>query len=146
VPALLYQLDELLKKVDFVSVGSNDLFQFLFAVDRGNAKVSDRFDPMSAPILRALREIVQKANAAKKSASLCGEMASKPIGALALIALGYRSLSLSATAHGPVKAMVLDLNAKKAEAMIKPLLDAPSGSVSIRQKLTEFAEAEGLSL
>src|SRR6202049_713928 len=146
VPALLYQLDELLKKVDFVSVGSNDLFQFLFAVDRGNAKVSERFDTMSAPILRALREIVRKANAAKKSASLCGEMASKPIGALALIALGYRSLSLSATAHGPVKAMILDLDAKKAEAMIAPLLDAPSGSVSIRKKLTEFAEAEGLAL
>src|ERR671922_260046 len=65
VPALLYQLDELLKKVDFVSVGSNDLFQFLFAVDRGNAKVSDRFDTMSAPILRALRDIVRKARAAK---------------------------------------------------------------------------------
>ncbi len=144
VPALLYQLDELLKKVDFVSVGSNDLFQFMFAVDRGNAKVSERFDTMSAPILRALRDIVRKANAAKKSASLCGEMASKPIGALALIALGYRSLSLSATAHGPVKAMILDLDAKKAEAMMMPLLDAPSGSVSIRQKLTEFAEAEGL--
>src|ERR1700686_1363757 len=146
VPALLYQLDELLKKVDFVSVGSNDLFQFLFAVDRGNAKVSERFDTMSAPILRALREIVRKANAAKKSASLCGEMASKPIGALALIALGYRSLSLSATGHGPVKAMILDLDARKAEAVMMPLLDAPSGSVSIRQKLTEFAEAEGLSL
>jgi phosphotransferase system, enzyme I, PtsP len=65
---------------------------------------------------------------------------------LALIALGYRSLSLSATAHGPVKAMVLDLDARKAAAMIKPLLDAPAGSVSIRQKLSEFAEAEGLSL
>src|SRR6266700_3822429 len=146
VPALLYQLDELLKKVDFVSVGSNDLFQFMFAVDRGNAKVSERFDTMSAPILRALREIVTKANAAKKSASLCGEMASKPIGALALIAIGYRSLSLSATAHGPVKALILDLDANKAEAMMAPLLDAPAGSVSIRQKLTEFAEAEGLSL
>ena len=146
VPALLYQMDELLKKVDFISVGSNDLFQFLFAVDRGNAKVSERFDTMSAPILRALREIVQKANAARKAASLCGEMASKPLGALALIAIGYRSLSLSATAHGPVKALILDLDAKKAEAMIMPLLDAPSGSVSIRQKLTEFAEAEGLSL
>ena len=144
VPALLYQMDELLKKVDFVSVGSNDLFQFLFAVDRGNGKVSERFDTMSAPILRALREIVTKANAAKKSASLCGEMASKPLGALALIALGYRSLSLSATAHGPVKALILDLDAKKAEAVMTPLLDAPSGSVSIRQKLTEFAEAEGL--
>src|SRR5256884_37205 len=146
VPALLYQLDELLKKVDFVSVGSNDLFQFWFAVDRGNAKVSERFDTVSVPILRALREIVLKANAANKSASLCGEMASKPIGALALIALGYRSLSLSATGHGPVKAMILDLDAKKPEAMIAPLLDAPSGTVSIRERLTAFAEAEGLSL
>jgi phosphotransferase system enzyme I (PtsP) len=146
VPALLYQLDELLQKVDFVSVGSNDLFQFLFAVDRGNAKVSERFDTLSAPILRVLREIVRKAKAAKKSASLCGEMASKPIGALALIALGYRSLSLSATGHGPVKAMILDLDAKKAEALMDSLLEVPSGSVSIRQKLTEFAEAEGLAL
>ena len=146
VPALLYQLDELLKKVDFVSVGSNDLFQFMFAVDRGNAKVSERFDTMSAPILRAFRDIVRKADAAKKSASLCGEMASKPLGALALIALGYRSLSMSATGHGPVKAMILDLDARKAEAVLTPLLDAPSGSVSIREKLTEFAEAEGLSL
>ncbi|MGY3287693.1 phosphotransferase system enzyme I (PtsP) [Bradyrhizobium sp. LM3.6] len=146
VPALLYQLDELLKKVDFISVGSNDLFQFLFAVDRGNAKVAGRFDTMSAPILRALRDIARKSQAAKKSLSLCGEMASKPIGALALIAMGYRSLSLSATALGPVKAMVIDLDAKKAEEMLGPLLDAPAGSVSIRQKLTEFAEAEGLAL
>ena len=73
-------------------------------------------------------------------------MASKPIGALALIALGYRSLSLSATAHGPVKAMVLELDAGKAAAMLMPLLDAPSGSVSIREQLSAFAEAEGLSL
>jgi phosphotransferase system enzyme I (PtsP) len=146
VPALLYQLDELFARADFLSVGSNDLFQFLFAVDRGNAKVSERFDIISAPILRALRDIVRKAQAAKKSASLCGEMASKPIGALVLIALGYRSLSLSATGHGPVKAMILDLDAKKAEAMLAPLLDAPAGSVPIRQKLIEFAEAEGLAL
>jgi phosphotransferase system, enzyme I, PtsP len=146
VPALLYQMDELLRKVDFVSVGSNDLFQFMFAVDRGNAKVSERFDTMSAPILRALRDIVRKADTAKKGVSLCGELASKPLGALALIAIGYRSLSLSATAHGPVKAMILDLDARKAEAMIMPLLDAPAGSVSIKQKLTEFAESERLSL
>jgi phosphotransferase system enzyme I (PtsP) len=146
VPALLYQLDELLNKVDFISVGSNDLFQFLFAVDRGNAKVSERFDTLSAPILRVLSEIMRKARAAKKSASLCGEMASKPIGALALIALGYRSLSLSATGHGPVKAMILELDAKKAAALMDGLLAAPAGSVSIRQKLTEFAETEGLPL
>ena len=108
--------------------------------------MTDRFDTLSAPILRALRDIVCKAKAAGKSASLCGEMASQPLGALALIALGYRSLSLSATAHGPVKALILDLYAKKAAAMIAPLLDAPTSSVSIRKKLIEFAEAEGLSL
>src|SRR5258707_7582293 len=104
----------------------------MFAVDRGNAKVSERFDTMSAQILRALREIVRKADAAKKSASLCGEMASHPFGALALIALGYRSLSLSATAHGPVNAMVLDLDAREAAKMMTPLLDAPFGSMSSR--------------
>jgi phosphotransferase system enzyme I (PtsP) len=146
VPALLYQLDELLKRVDFISVGSNDLFQFLFAVDRGNAKVADRFDTLSAPLLRALRDIVVKANAANKSASLCGEMASQPLGALALLALGYRSLSLSATAHGPVKALTLELDVAKAAAMIQPLLDAPTSSVSIRDRLREFAEQEGLPL
>lgn len=146
VPALLFQLDELLKRADFLSVGSNDLFQFLFAVDRGNSKVSERFDTLAAPVLRALRSIVQKGNAAGKSVSLCGEMASQPLGALALLALGYRSLSLSATAHGPVKALILELDAAKAEAMMKPLLDAPSGSVSIRDRLRAFAEAEKLPL
>jgi phosphotransferase system enzyme I (PtsP) len=108
--------------------------------------VSNRFDTLSAPILRALRDIVTRAETAGKCASLCGEMASQPLGALALIALGYRSLSLSATAHGPVKAMILDLDAKKAEAMIQPLLEAPSGSVSIRDRLKDFADAEGLAL
>ncbi len=146
VPALLFQLDELLKRADFLSVGSNDLFQFLFAVDRGNSKVSERFDTLAAPVLRALRSIVQKGNAAGKSVSLCGEMASQPLGALALLSLGYRSLSLSPTAHGPVKALILELDVGKAEAMMKPLLDAPSGSVSIRDRLRAFAEAEKLPL
>jgi len=146
VPALLFQLDELLSRADFLSVGSNDLFQFMFAVDRGNSKVSERFDTLAAPVLRALRVIVQKGNAAGKSVSLCGEMASQPLGALALLALGYRSLSLSPTAHGPVKALILELDVAKAEAMMKQLLDAPSGSVSIRDRLRAFAEAEKLPL
>ncbi|MGB3271403.1 MAG: phosphoenolpyruvate--protein phosphotransferase [Xanthobacteraceae bacterium] len=146
VPALLYQLDELFERVDFVSVGSNDLFQFLFAVDRGNSRVAERFDTLSAPILRALRDIVRKADEHGKSASLCGEMASQPLGALALIGLGYRSLSLSPTAHGPVKAMLLDLDAGKAEALMTRLLDAPCGSVSIRDELKAFAATEGLAI
>src|SRR5206468_4894234 len=107
VPALLYQLDELLKRVDFLSVGSNDLMQFMFAADRSNTRLASRFDPISPPLLRALKEIVDGANAAKKPVTLCGELASQPIGALALIAIGYRSMSLSASAVGPVKATLL---------------------------------------
>jgi phosphotransferase system enzyme I (PtsP) len=146
VPSLLNQLDELLERVDFLSVGSNDLLQFLFAADRGNARVSDRFDELSAPMLRALQKISARAKQHGKPVALCGEMASKPIGALALAVLGYRSLSLSPSAVGPVKAMLLDLDTAKAEAAILPLLREPVGSVSIRQKLEEFAAAEGLQL
>ena len=93
-------------------------------------------------ITRELAELNPLIDAVKAYRAANAEIA----GIDALIAMGYRSLSLSATGHGPVKAMILDLDAKKAEAMMTPLLDAPSGSVSIRQKLTEFAEAEGLSL
>jgi phosphotransferase system enzyme I (PtsP) len=146
VPSLLYQLDELLERVDFLSVGSNDLMQFFYAADRGNKRVSDRFDPLSAPILRALRDITIKAKAHAKPVTLCGELASQPIGALALAAVGYRSLSLVPTAVGPVKAMLIDLDARKAATLIEPLLSKPAGSVPIREKLKEFAEAEGLQL
>ena len=79
--------------------------------------------------------------------TLCGELASKPIGALALVAIGYRSLSLSPSAVGPVKAMLLDLDAGKAAALVgKPLIDSPAGSVSIREQLKAFAAEEGLQL
>jgi phosphotransferase system, enzyme I, PtsP len=146
VPALLYQLDELLTRVDFLSVGSNDLTQFIFAADRSNAHLASRFDAISPPLLRPLREIVDKAAAARKPVTLCGELASQPIGALALIAIGYRALSLSASAVGPVKAMLLDLDAKKAAALMRPLLDGTGQKGTIREKLEGFAAAEGLQL
>jgi len=146
VPALLFQLDELLERVDFLSVGSNDLMQFLYAADRGNARVSQRFDPLSAPVLRALKDIADKASKHGKPVALCGELASQPIGALALAIIGYRSLSLSPSAVGPVKALLLDLNCKKGQAAILPFLEQPVGSVSIREKLEGFAAAEGLQL
>jgi phosphotransferase system, enzyme I, PtsP len=146
VPALLFQLDELLERVDFLSVGSNDLMQFLYAADRGNARVSERFDPLSTPVMRALKDIVDKARKHGKPVALCGELASRPIGALALAILGYRSLSLSPSAIGPVKALLIDLDCRKAEDTILPFLDQPVGSVSIRNKLEGFAAAEGLQL
>src|ERR1700681_1985831 len=135
VPSLLYQLDELLDRVDFLSVGSNDLFQFFYAVDRGNKRVAERFDSIASPILRALRDIVIKAEAHNKPVSLCGELASRPIGALALVAIGFRSLSLSPSAVGPVKALLLDLDIAKVAALVEPLLAGPAGGVSVRDRL-----------
>jgi phosphotransferase system, enzyme I, PtsP len=146
VPSLLFQLDELIPRVDFLSVGSNDLVQFLYAVDRGNQRVANRFDPISAPILRALQNIVDKARAGEKPVTLCGELASKPIGALALVALGYRSLSLTPSALGAIKAMLLELDAGKAAAVLRPLIERPAKGVSIRKHLEAFAAAEGLQL
>jgi phosphotransferase system enzyme I (PtsP) len=145
VPALLFQLDDLLRRVDFLSVGSNDLVQFLFAADRGNSLVAGRFDPISPPVMRALKDIADRSRKHGKPVTLCGELASTPLGALALIALGYRSLSLSASALGPVKAMILDLDACRATAAIAPLLDGASAS-AVRDKLVAFAAAEGLQL
>lgn len=146
VPSLLYQLDELLDRTDFVSVGSNDLIQFLYAADRSNPRVANRFDPLSIPVLRALKLVADKAHAHGKPVTICGELASKPLGALALIGIGYRSLSVLPSAVGPVKAMLLDLDAAKVERMMGPLLKRPHGAASLRSKLTAFAETEGLAL
>jgi phosphotransferase system enzyme I (PtsP) len=146
VPSLLYQLDELLERVDFLSVGSNDLVQFLYAIDRGNPRVSGRFDALSAPVLRALKDIADKARAYKRPVTLCGELASQPIGALALAAIGYRSLSLTPSAVGPVKAMLLDVDCRKAAAFLNPMIDKSKGGVTIRTRLEEFAASNGLQL
>jgi phosphotransferase system enzyme I (PtsP) len=144
VPSLLFQLDELLDRVDFLSVGSNDLVQFFYAVDRGNARVSARFDELSAPVLRALKQIADRGKAHGKPVTLCGELASAPLGALALVGIGYRSLSLVPSAIGPVKAMLLELDAAKAAALLETLIGKSDGSGSIRDKLAAFAAAEGL--
>jgi len=146
VPSLLYQLDELLDRVDFLSVGSNDLAQFLFAADRGNPRVNTRFDELSIPMLRALKDIAERSKVHGKPVTLCGEMASKTVSALALIALGYRKLSLVPSAVGPVKAMALGLDAGKAAVLVDTLIAHKNGTGSIREKLIAFAEAEGIPL
>ncbi|RVC08610.1 phosphoenolpyruvate--protein phosphotransferase, partial [Mesorhizobium sp. M7A.F.Ca.AU.001.01.1.1] len=109
VPSLLFQLDELMKAVDFVSVGSNDLFQFVMAVDRGNTQLANRFDTLSAPFLRVLKQIADAGVRNHTPVTLCGELAGKPISAMALIGLGFRSISMSPASIGPVKAMLTEL-------------------------------------
>jgi phosphotransferase system enzyme I (PtsP) len=146
VPSLLYQLDELLERADFLSIGSNDLVQFLYAIDRGNPRVAGRFDALSTPVLRALKDIADKARAHGKPATVCGELASQPIGALALVAIGYRSLSLTPSAVGPVKAMLLDLHCGKAETFLSPLIEKSFGGIPIRAQLEKFATENGLQV
>jgi phosphotransferase system enzyme I (PtsP) len=146
VPSLLYQLDGLLDRADFLSVGSNDLAQFLFAADRQNPRVSTRFDDLSAPMLHVLGHIAERAEAHGKPVTLCGEMASKTVSAMALIALGYRHLSLVSSAVGPVKAMALELDVRKAESLVKTLIAHKDSGGSIRDDLVAFAAAEGIPL
>ena len=144
VPALLFQLDELMATVDFVSVGSNDLLQYLTASDRGNPQVANRFDTLSRPFLRALKRIVDAADAAGKPVTLCGEIAGRPLSALALVGIGFRSLSMSAASIGPVKAMLLALDLGRLRAWLDPLLASVDGEDRLREALLDFAEREGV--
>ncbi|PLK69791.1 phosphoenolpyruvate--protein phosphotransferase [Rhizobium sp. TH135] len=144
VPALLWQLDELMDEVDFVSVGSNDLFQFAMAVDRGNARVSDRFDVLGRPFLRILRDIVRAGERNKTPVTLCGEMASKPLSAMALLGIGFRSISMSPTAIGPVKAMLLGLDISRLSEVLTAALDDDTPGVSVRDLLVRHAEEHNI--
>ena len=146
VPSLLFQLDEICARVDFLSVGSNDLMQYLYAVDRDNKRVANRFDVLSAPALRVLRCIADKATASGTSLTLCGEMGGKPLEALALLAIGFRGLSMSPSGIGPVKAMILATPLHETTAFVAHLLDQTSGAHSLREDLRAFAEARGIPL
>ncbi len=138
VPALLFQLDALMPKVDFISVGSNDLLQFLYAADRTNAQVASRYDSLSVAPLRALKTLLKAGKKYKVPITLCGEMAGRPLEAMALIGLGFRSVSMSPASIGPVKTMILSLDAGKIERFIDDRLKTGEGG--LRAALTRFAE------
>jgi phosphotransferase system enzyme I (PtsP) len=144
VPSLYWQLSALLKRVDFLSVGSNDLFQFLFACDRGNPALVDRYDVLSPPALSFFRDLVERCRAAGVRLSVCGEMASRPLEAMALIGLGLRNLSLAPSEVGPVKAMLRSIDAGRLEQYLRRLLDLPDHS--LRGRLQAYAQDHGVVL
>jgi phosphotransferase system enzyme I (PtsP) len=144
VPALLFELDAFFTRVDFVSIGSNDLMQFLFAADRTNARVASRFDVLAPAPLRALRTLVHAANKYGVPVTLCGEMAGSPLEAMTLIALGMRSLSMAPASIGPIKTMIFSLDVKKATACVNGLLN--EGAKDVRMSLQQFAEKERIAL
>lgn len=136
-PSVLFHLDALLPLTDFVSVGTNDLFQYMFAADRTNPQVADRYDPMSPPALRALAEIQARCTETGTPVSVCGELAGRPLEAFALLALGYTRLSAPAAGVGPVKRMILSTDIAQARRGVASLLG--SSATTLRQQLETLA-------
>jgi len=144
VPALAEQLDLLLPNIDFLSVGTNDLTQFLFAADRANPKLAERYDWLSPAILRFLRRLVAPTRGAGVQLAVCGEMGGRPLEAMALIGLGIDRLSITPAAVGPIKAMVRSLDRPALIAHMESLLAAPPRDM--RAALLAWAAQSGVEL
>jgi phosphotransferase system enzyme I (PtsP) len=144
VPALAFMLPQIMRSADFVSIGSNDLFQFVFAVDRTNPRVSRRYDPLNPPALTLIRQIVHSASESAGDLSLCGEMAGKPLDAMALIGLGLRTLSMQPANIGPVKAMIQSLDLREVSQFVDKLCGRTDGS--LRTRLAAFAAERGIAI
>lgn len=137
VPALAFMLPQILRNADFVSIGSNDLLQFVFACDRTNPRVARRYDSLSPAVLTLVRQIVQSAAEANGEVSLCGEMAGRPLEAMALIGAGLRSLSMQPPNIAPVKMMIRSLDVREITDFIDRQCDRSDHS--LRTRLTAFA-------
>jgi phosphotransferase system, enzyme I, PtsP len=146
VPSLLWELDRVLPECDFVSIGSNDLIMFLTAADRANQRVSKAYDPIALPRLRALRHIVDMARRYSVPITMCGELAGRPIEALALMAIGMTRLSMSPPAVGPIKEMVLGLELEPIRAAVAAALGEGQPGVEIRELLLDLVAKQGVTI
>jgi len=144
VPALAEQLDLLLPRLDFLSIGTNDLTQFLFAADRANPKLAERYDWLSPSILRFLARVAAACREAGVPVGVCGEMGGRALEAMALIGIGIDRLSITPAAVGPVKAMVRSLDREAVAGFMAGLLAAPPRDP--RAALTEWAGRHGVEL
>lgn len=144
VPSVVFQLDNILPHADFVSVGTNDLAQFVFACDRTNNRLMYRYDVLSSPFLRILKEIVDKCKQYKVSCSVCGEMASNPLEAMVLLGLGYRNLSVSGASFYKIKQMLRSVNVEHLSDYINSLLS--SDSKTLRPNLIAYANDHGIEI
>jgi len=142
VPALAEMMDAILPRVDFLSIGTNDLTQFLFAADRSNPRLADRYDWLSPAILRFLKRVIDAATAAGKPVTVCGEMGGRSLESLALMALGVDRLSITPAAVGPIKAMVRSAELLPLRERMGEWLAA--GRSDIRDRLGAAADAQGI--
>jgi phosphotransferase system enzyme I (PtsP) len=144
VPSLAETLDQLLPRVDFLSIGTNDLTQFLFAADRSEPRLAQRYDWLSPAILRFLKRVLDAARAAGVPARICGEMAGRPLEAMALIGIGAENFSITPAGVGPVKAMVRSLDSAALRARMEQMLSKPPKDV--RKALGEWARRHSVTI
>jgi phosphotransferase system enzyme I (PtsP) len=144
VPSLAEMLDVLLPRVDFLSIGTNDLTQFLFAADRADPRLAERYDWLSPAILRFLKRVLDAARAANVPVRMCGEMGGRPLEAMALIGIGAENFSITPAAVGPVKAMVRSLDAAALRQRVAVLLARPPQN--LRKALTDWARRHAVAV
>ena len=144
VPALLFQLEQLLPLVDFVSLGTNDLMQFLFAADRGTASLAHRYDPLSPPFLDVLEQVCVRAASARVPLSVCGEVAARPLEAMTLAAMGLTTLSMPATALPAQKAFLAALDLAAFRPVLASIRRNAEGEASLREPIASWAHEHGL--
>ncbi|MSP02743.1 MAG: GAF domain-containing protein [Acetobacteraceae bacterium] len=144
VPALMWQLPDLLREADFISVGSNDLLQFMFAADRGTPSLYDRYDVLSQPMFDLLEQLLTAAKQAGVPVSLCGEAASRPLEALAFVGLGLTSLSMPASGILPVKALLAEVDMAAFRPVLASIRRGARGAASLREPIATWAREQGL--
>ena len=144
IPALMWQLPALLRETDFISVGTNDLMQFLFAADRGAPQLAGRYDMLSPPVLDLFAELVAQADAAGIPVSVCGEAASRPLEAMTLIGLGVRTLSMPASQILPIKALLADLDLPAFRQFLAAIRKTSAGAASVREPIATWARERSL--
>ena len=144
VPSVIFQLESILPEADFISVGTNDLAQFIFASDRTNNRLAERYDVLSVPFIKVMKEIIDKSNAAGVMCSVCGEMASNPLEAMVLLGLGYRNLSSSGASFGKVKRMLRSVNTQELSDYLQTLLSFHQRS--LRPQLIAYANDHGIEI
>ena len=145
-PSLAWQVSAVCDHADFVSVGAHDLMQFFFAADRDNARVSDRYDPLHPAALSVLKFISDRCKANDTPVSVCGEIAGRPLEAVALTALGYRTLSMPVTGIGPVKAALLKLDADDLAKVLIPQMSIESRSSSLRGVIQDYCAQNAIPI
>ncbi len=146
VPSLLWQLPVLLADADFLSVGTNDLMQFFFAADRNSPALAGRYDLLSVPALDMLEYVRIQAEKAGKPVSICGEAASRPLEALVLVALGFRSLSMPAGSLLPMKSLLAEADIGALAAVLAVLRQGGAWDGSLREPLANWAREQGLDV